>query len=692
MSPPPEARQRGSVADLAEECLRDFWVQTADGSSVEEAVAEASRAIDSATAILRRWSDPEPEAHSDSAATQALIWLNALLFHYLLAQYLDPNSLPEQHRRQRIREPHTGQLPILLERQWRGLLKINWWPIFSVALELLEQTPQRAAAEALEQLMAAARNIAARGAIRHHDIAGRILHRLLDSRKFLATNYTTIPAAALLGGLAFDPRHPRWRGFPWGRSRAIAKLRIVDPACGSGTLLMAVVQEILKLHRRSQARGASDRQVVRALLEQTLHGFDVVPAAVHLTAATLLMAETGQAITEMPIFWMPHDCRHDRPRLGSLDFLQASPGKGTAQFLQLFPEQHFDPGRTSGTGERIHDAAMPSNCDLVIANPPYTRAGGPGSSANTSWNPLFGSVLSQTDAELMKEALRKTLDKTPASLYAGLGSAFLVLAHERVAPGRRLAFVLPATALTGSRWAPLRRLLLDHYQIDWVVVSHDPRHRPAKAGPPGRLYVGFSESTRIAEVLVIATRLDRNASAAGHIRFVNLRRTPDEPIESFGLTRALLAAEPPSIPTAATEILVGRAVWGELRFVLQAELDESPWTQTAFVQNRLAEAASTLLGDGMLRLGRSEAAVPLSPVQDLCRLGPYEMQIKNPTQGLFDIVETDDPTRAGHPALWHHSARRILTLGTQPNARLQPRRGRDPDQQSAMLARGAGCK
>ena len=97
----------------------------------------------------------------------------------------------------------------------------------------------------------------------------------------------------------------------------------------------------------------------------------------------------------------------------------------------------------------------------------------------------------------MKTALRKTLDGTPASLYAGLGSAFVTLANEHLKIGGRLAFVLPATVLTGSRWLPIRELLLDRYDVEWVVVSHDSRNRTARAGLPGRRYVAFSESTGV---------------------------------------------------------------------------------------------------------------------------------------------------------------------------------------------------
>ena len=198
-------------------------------------------------------------------------------------------------------------------------------------------------------------------------------------------------------------------------------LRVVDPACGSGTLLMAAAQEILKRGRRNGGDRESD--VIRAILEEALYGFDVVPAAIHLAASTLCMAEARQVIGNMNLWRVRHDVADGVPRLGSLDFLSSSPSRGNALRLGLFEEQLSV--RVTGTGEVEDDVAMPSDCHLVIANPPFTRAGGPGDQENTLWNPIFGSLL---DARGCREDEVRLEERRwrgpPGSLYAGLGSAF----------------------------------------------------------------------------------------------------------------------------------------------------------------------------------------------------------------------------------------------------------------------------
>ena len=558
----------GSVTDLAE-TLRDYWVQSDDGTGIERIVRQAARAIEAASNILARGNPSDSDEH-DEPATKALIWLNALLFQELLARHLDPAQLPEPFRTAgRIPRPSPDQGPSVVVEQWDEILNINWWPIFFIARETLSQTPAPTNREALQILKAAASQIAESGAIRRHDVAGRIFHRLLDSRKFLATNYTTIPASILLAGLAFDLRNECWRDVDFSDPDKVTELRVVDPACGSGTLLMAAAQEILKRARRSGALDSRSREVVRAVLEDAVYGYDVVPAAIHLAASTLCMAEASQVIKDMNLWRVQHEVVGTTARLGSLDFLASSPSGGNAGRLDLFDEEHFT--RMTGQGEVAENVAMPPNCDLIIANPPYTRAGGPGKEANTIWNPMFGSLLDPNDARNMQDALKDTLSKTPGSLYAGLGSGFVVLADENLKEKGRLAFVLPATLLTGSRWGGIRKMLLEKYCVDWIVVSHDKRHRAKRKGVPGRLWVSFSESTRHAEVLIVATKKQPHASRHC-VRFVNLLHNPDEPVQAMALTRKLLAMDENALPLESRAINIGGKLWGNIIEVPQSEL------------------------------------------------------------------------------------------------------------------------
>jgi hypothetical protein len=75
----------GNVAGLAE-TLRNYWVQSDNGTGIEAIVQRATNAIDEAGNILARTNQNNND-EQDEPATKALIWLNALLFQELLARH-----------------------------------------------------------------------------------------------------------------------------------------------------------------------------------------------------------------------------------------------------------------------------------------------------------------------------------------------------------------------------------------------------------------------------------------------------------------------------------------------------------------------------------------------------------------------------------------------------------------------------
>lgn len=666
-----------SIDDLAFHLL-DFWTKTSSGRDVDRVAKKASDVIDQSAKILESAGGEAGEKGSDPAATKALIWLNALLFQELLAANLDPNTLPEPHKGKRIGRPDMRADGKHLAEQWRKILDINWHPIFEVAKNSLESTPPQKREPVLTLLKAAADDIAGENVIRQHDVAGRIFHRLLDTRKFLATNYTSIPAAIILAGLTFDPQHPLWDNRDFNLDD-LKSLRIVDPACGSGTLLMASLQEMIRLARSLDNGQNGNGNLVQTLLENCLYGFDVVPAAIHLAATTLQMAESSRLVSDTKLLRMNYGVDEGGPRLGSLDMLKNSPSRGNAMRLGLFPDT-VDGYLVAGSGEVGQtEIVFPPDTDIVIANPPYTRAGGPGDDANEEWNPIFGALPKRKDEKIMVNALRDTLVSTPASMYAGLGSAFIVLAEENVKEGGRIAFVLPITAATGARWARIRKLLLDRFEIDWIIVSHDPGKRVSRKGIPGRVFSSFSESTNISEMMLIATR--KEPSPSHKVRFVNLTSNPLDTISAQIVTRLLLESSDHDADISSAD---GKVFWGQTQQIEQGKLSSKPWSRTAFVSKPLSEVAH------QLSYGRIENnVIPMARLVEQWEIGPYHIQIKDKRQGLFSVDENVNYLRNGYPAIWKHRHTEMSSLVQSPNAWLTPKPECDEGEQKAMWIRAS---
>ena len=78
----------------------------------------------------------------------------------------------------------------------------------------------------------------------------------------------------------------------------MARLRITDPACGTGTLLMAAAERIRDLNPRLR----DDAVFSAALIEQVLAGYDVNLTATHMAATTLGLLSPSTQFQKMKIW------------------------------------------------------------------------------------------------------------------------------------------------------------------------------------------------------------------------------------------------------------------------------------------------------------------------------------------------------------------------------------------------------
>ena len=453
------------------------------------------------------------EPGDESANMAALVVINAIVFQERLAGGEEVYQSMSAARR-------NGRLSRLaLLRMWEEILAIDYYPIFSMAKDVVEQLSDVEAGAVLDECAETAAALLGMGAVGRHDLAGRIFNRLISERKLLAAFYTSIPASTLLAGLALSPA--RWPGVDWGDTGAVAGLRVVDPACGTGTLLMAAYRQILQNHTAAGGGASDDIALHKALVEKVITGADVVQAAIHLTAATLAAMSPSMRFEQMQLHTLRLGMESSGDiHLGSLDWLAAS------EVQSFFSATQEQIGATSSAGSIVQRP----RADLIISNPPYTRRGSDGGHEE-SLARVFS--LPEGGAESRNAIAKRTsglLKGTPANQMAGHASSFTVLADRLVSPGGRAALVLPVTALSGESWRAVREMLTSKYEIEYVVSSHDPELR------------SMSYDTAIAETLLVARRLREDESPSGRGVFVNLWRTARQETDALALVKAVDAA------------------------------------------------------------------------------------------------------------------------------------------------------
>ena len=639
----------------------------------------------------------------ETAHMAALVVTNAMLFQERLAddradiQPVDSARIDGRFSRRRLLD------------QWDAILEIDYYPIFSMARAVVSVLSGVVAADVLDECARTSARLLDMRAVGRHDLAGRIFNKLIAERKLLAAYYTSIPAATLLAGLALAPQ--RWPGMDWNDPAQLRQWRAVDPACGTGTLLMAAYQQIMQNRAAMPApsvmpdsppsvtpdspsvipvktgiqppsaaahppatAAANDSAIHQALLEHTLFGTDVVQSAIHITAATLAAMSPSVGFEEMQLhsLIMGVDAASvarrgslgRRPgdiRLGSLDWLHEPEAQSS------FSATREQVGATGSAGKLVQRP----RADLVISNPPFTRRGSDGGKGEALARVLD---VPESDADTRRLVARQTsalLKGTPANQMAGHAASFTVLADRLVRPDGRLALVLPVTALAGESWRQVRAMLANRYAIELVVSSHDPELR------------SMSYDTNIAEVLLTARRLRPDERPPRRGGFVNLWRAPKRETEALALANAINAASTAvhrsdGPPAGGSPLFVGgrepEDQWGEL---LDGPVHDGPWTAARWKHGQTGQFAAALErgelwdADGL----QVVAQIPIAPLGDVCHVGPQDRRIRG-SLGVFDAYHGWD-AQAQFPALWAHSEKVHQGLLAEPNARLFPQVGRD---------------
>ena len=542
---------------------------------------------------------------------------------------------------------------------WTDILKINYWPIFAIAKDILEQLPSDTAAQLLHGLLQTAQQVNATGVDNAHDLTGRVFQRLIADRKYLATFYTLPASAALLARLAVA----KMEGVDWSNAEAIGKLRIGDFACGTGALLSAVYEEIASRHERA---GGDPAALHPVMMEEVLYGCDVMPSAIHITGSTLSGVEPSVGFGRSRLYTMPYGKQPDATvKIGSLELLQSS------ATLTLFNTS--DPAmRTGSVGEETATQVLvdvpDEGFDLIIMNPPFTSNTAKDAPHVGIFAPAFAAFQSKDeDQRAMAKRLGGLKEGTCYHGHAGMASAFATLAHRKLKPGGILALVLPLTAAAASSWLKFREMLAQNYQAVTIVsIAANDKD------------MTFSSDTGIAECLVVARKVTEDNLRATRAHFVCLRHTPLGAVHANAIFHAM--GNPGDVrgietgPYGGTPIRVGGEEAGEA-ISEQHPSDGKPWRAVRVADSSLAQTAYALT-QCRLWLPAQNDPRPLSvaALASVGFLGLYDLDIiGKPPQGPFDKGKYS-PT-ATYPALWNHNAKAETRLVCRPDSQLYVRVG-----------------
>ena len=623
----------GKLGDLAD------LIKDVEDRDIKLVVQRLKEAIDSAAASITRKTTKElatelqvlykpakSEIDRRPALIACLLLTNTALLHDRMEEKDAVPGLAKLISLKNEPNIHTTLLD-----NWRKIREVDYAPVIEPAIAILKTLPnQQSTTDALHLLVGACLEVAPRIRNLRLDHAGPLYHRLLESAKYDGSFYTSTPASILLAEIAMPPL---WLDVDWADIEQLAKLKICDPACGTGTLLMASARA---MQERLTAAGG-DNELFELLhihlVEDILFGLDINRHAIHLAASMLTLSAPSVDYNKMNMFQMQNHVERadqsthgakDNVRVGSLDLLIDN-----EQYIPGLVHE-TDHMKMTAQGTSMEAPPIKGLCDMVIMNPPYTR----NSLRNLHLSAEDRKLIQKHEVEIAQSAVdgmhRQIIDQT------ALGSFFIPIADTLLKKGNgTLAMVYPFAFCTAPSQKKTRKFLTDpsRFHLELVITSHDNRR------------IFFSENTRIHECLVVARRVGYYAKPPTHTHFVSLAENPATANGARQLGKAIIKA------LGGNRSPLGE--YGHMTAVKTEELRERTWNEACFYDQSLFHNYQTLLAN--------PAIVPMVTVADV---GPAGQAVR----GAIDRVkQRQSPDMR---ALWQHQTVRQTCMQTTPDSHI----------------------
>lgn len=363
-----------------------------------------------------------------------------------------------------------------LKLQFKNITKIDYKSIYQI--DVLSRLPENIKIiESLNVIIDVFQIV--KPELVEHDLIGRLFHDLLphETRKILAAFYTNPIAADILAGLCINK----------------ATDKIIDPACGSGTLLVSAYKE----KERLDEGNTNKNKLHHYFVEEEITGIDIMPFAAHLTAINLssMNIETptdnlnvgvmdslslsnkikGKKIYKMEEF--------SRELQTTIDLFGKSTNKTRLSGYTSSQSEGAVTANSKGSGFKIRKNSF----DSVIANPPF-------SDREKMPNDYLKHLNSYTELT----------DKCGSQV--NLWGYFLALNEILLKSNGVFGFIIPINIFRGMATQKIREYLLENYTIQYVV----------KTGKN----TAFSENASLRDIIIVAKK--KKPKASNKFKFIIL--------------------------------------------------------------------------------------------------------------------------------------------------------------------------
>ena len=587
-----------------------------DLNLLEDAVTEAARHLreDGANAVLDRHFGlhnlkQSKKKRADGCVIGSLLMMNAAMLHQRISNGRWLTGVKDLAELK-----NEAAVVKLIARQWHSISKHDFLPNLDPAIEVIEAIEDAGRLAGLERalrhLAREAERIAEIYADMGADHAGPLFNRVMGDQASDGAYFTRPVAASIAARLALDMCGAR----DWTDPGTWREHKTVDLACGSGTLLVAMMTDMKRRAREQGANEVAISKLQKLGVEEVFKGLDINPISLQLAASQLTAGNQNIRYRKMGLHLMPYGLRSDnsvQASAGSLELLgqRAIVGRGK----ELDPEDVKIKSQAVQIREddpELEDAVdAVEGARIVVMNAPFTNRTKMGEKFEKEVQSSLRTRVDRLEATLVlsDEGLRGFADKN------SIRPQFVALADKCLNGSEGLlVMVQPTIALTTTSGQREREVLAKRYCIDTILTCHLPGQ------------VNMSQNTGINESIVLACR--RHGSPP--TRIINLDRMPLDEKEVADLHRCLSDCR-------SGPIAYG---WGEVSEWPARRIEAGDWTAAIWRSPLLAEEAATIADDGQLRSLKEMGFEPAATGQQL-RSKRYE-QSETGVAGSFPVIKS----------------------------------------------------
>ena len=499
-------------------------------------------------------------------------------------------------------------------QEWARIMSHDFRPILEPALEAIysmETSGRTAGLErALRHILAEAERIAETYADMGADHAGPLFNRVMGNQASDGAFFTKPVAASIAARLTLDA----CGDMDWTSAEAWRDHKTVDLACGSGTLLAAMLTD---MKRRAREQGADEEQIAnlqKLAVEETIKGLDINPISLQLAASQLTAGNQEIRYRQMGLHLMPYGPQPSnlaKVSVGTLELL------GQRSILSADNELGLqdDPILSENIWGQQHDAELEDvvnavmGARIVIMNPPFTNRAKMGEKFPKETQQRLRTRTDDMERVLVNAdgALENFVDKN------ALEPLFTALAEKCISPVDGIVTMInPTVALCAPSALAKRRILAKRYYIHTVLTCHMPGQS------------NMSQNTNINESIVV---VKRQSGARPPTRFINLDRLPVDEHDVADLHESLAQCPKGTIPNG----------WGEVSLWPSDRIEAGDWTPAIWRSPELAEAAHNFVNHPSLH-SISEAGLSAQATGQVLR-GSFEPAVTG-TPGGFPILKS----------------------------------------------------